>query len=159
MLVLQNIKINIFRTMVLSEMIRFLKYGHPTLCRVLSKFHFTQSNNQPTLGPKNVLGSDNVMFLPPSLTVSQFLILESGWPISNHHLGLNLPNNYQFGSVGKPSPGWNGKSYFSFVINRKLSSGHFQIKKLSFKIRLSGCAKYLYLTSIKMESNFCNRLV
>ena len=99
------------------------------------------------------------MLLHPTLTVSQFLILESGWPISNHHLGLNLPNNYKFGSVGKPSPGWNGKSYFSFVKCKNLSLGHFQIKERSSKICLSGCAKYLYLTSIKMETAFADRLV
>lgn len=100
-----------------------------------------------------------VMLLPPALTVSQFLILESGWPISNHHLGLNLPNNYKFGSVGKPSPGWNGKSYFSFVKYKKLSLDHFQIMEPSSKIRLLGCVKYLYLTCIYSESAFADHIV
>ena len=31
MLVLQNIKISVFSTIVLSEMIRLVKYEHPTL--------------------------------------------------------------------------------------------------------------------------------
>ena len=100
------------------------------------------------------------MLLPPALTVSEFLILESGWPISNHHLGLNLPNNYKFGSVGKPSPGWNGKSYFSFVKYKKLSLDHFHIMEPSSKTYVYQVVqKYLYLTCIYIESAFADHIV
>ncbi|XP_065647068.1 acyl-CoA synthetase short-chain family member 3, mitochondrial isoform X2 [Hydra vulgaris] len=40
---------------------------------------------------------------------------ESGWPITSHHIGLGLSTNYQYGSSGKPSPGWNVK-----VLNKRL---------------------------------------
>ena len=43
-----NIKISIFSTMVLSEMIRFLIY----LYQVLSQFQFKQRNDHPALGSK-----------------------------------------------------------------------------------------------------------
>ena len=43
-----NIKISIFSTTVLSEMIRFLVYLH----QVLSQFQFKQRNDHPALGSK-----------------------------------------------------------------------------------------------------------
>ena len=52
--ILPNIKVNIFSTMVLSEIIRFFKYDRLILCCVLSQFHLTQRDGQPVLGPKNV---------------------------------------------------------------------------------------------------------
>jgi len=41
---------------------------------------------------------------------------ESGWAITNHHLGLGLPSDYKFGSIGKPSPGWDVK-----VMNKEMN--------------------------------------
>ena len=41
--------------MVLSEMIRFLKYDHSTLNRVLSQFKFTLRDGHTALGPKNLV--------------------------------------------------------------------------------------------------------
>ena len=31
---------------------------------------------------------------------------ETGWAITNHHIGLGLPADYPFGSCGKPTPGF-----------------------------------------------------
>jgi len=39
---------------------------------------------------------------------------ETGWPMTCHSVGLGLPDNYPFGSCGRPCPGWNVK-----VVNRK----------------------------------------
>lgn len=41
--------------MVPSEMIKFLKYDHPSLYWVLSQYHFTQRDNNFGLIPKNLL--------------------------------------------------------------------------------------------------------
>ena len=57
--ILSNIKISIFSTMVLSEMIRFLKYDHPTLYWILSQFHFTWRSNHLALGPKSLVPSSS----------------------------------------------------------------------------------------------------
>ena len=40
--------------MALSEMMRFLKYDHPALYRLLIKFNFTRGEDYLVLGPKNV---------------------------------------------------------------------------------------------------------
>ena len=41
--------------MVLSEMIKFLKYGDPTLYQVRSRFHLTQRDNHKTVCPKTLV--------------------------------------------------------------------------------------------------------
>ena len=48
-------KVSIFSTMVPSEMIKFLKYDHPSLYWVLSQYHFTQRDNDFGLIPKNLV--------------------------------------------------------------------------------------------------------
>lgn len=55
MLVLGNIKISIFSTMVPSEMIRFLRYDQSTLYQVLSQLDFTQKGNQLARSDNNVV--------------------------------------------------------------------------------------------------------
>lgn len=52
-LILQNIKFCIFSALVLSGMIRFLKYDQSTLYNELSQFFFTRRADHPTPGPKN----------------------------------------------------------------------------------------------------------
>ena len=52
-----------FRTMmVLSKMIRFLEYDHPTLYWVLNQFHITWRDNCPTLGPEHLVPSPSPEF-------------------------------------------------------------------------------------------------
>ena len=47
--------------MVLSEMIKFLRYGDPTLYHLLSQFHITQREDHLAWGPKNLVPN------PPAL--------------------------------------------------------------------------------------------
>ena len=63
--VLQNIKISIFSALVLSGMIRLLKYNQPTLYRVLSQFHFERRDDHPALRPKNLVTHSLLYNLDP----------------------------------------------------------------------------------------------
>ena len=41
--------------MLLSKVIRFLEYDHPTFYWVLSQFHLTWRDGHPALGPKHLV--------------------------------------------------------------------------------------------------------
>ena len=62
-----NIKASsILSTMLLIEMIRFLRYDNPTFYRVLSQFCFTRRDDHSALGPKNLVPT------PPPLIFFQY---------------------------------------------------------------------------------------
>ena len=65
--------------MVLSKMIIFLKYYHPTLYRILSQFRFTMRDDHPGLGPKSWVPDSNLSgFNPGDLYVNQLQSITQG---------------------------------------------------------------------------------
>ena len=42
---------------------------------------------------------------------SNLFFTETGWPMTTHSVGLGMPNDYPFGTCGRPCPGWDGKNH------------------------------------------------
>ena len=69
-----------------------------------------------------------------------FFPTETGWPMTCHSIGLGMPDDYPFGSCGRPCPGWNGMLMYpcySRVEEVELSYvGHIRRDVCTFRGRL-----------------------